>query len=414
MSNGKDAPLTLADIRGCMKNYENNLVYQQDHMFIQVTSQPTWMRAMLTKSIIDCMTQKSGVLLDSEATNFMGKKLKAESHKVAAKFKAVYSEVKIDGAIEEEETQVRIALGRCAYVSSLDDSQKWGDLNQISDRYNNALAGIISLSPDGERLARKIKSSLIESFGLKIGRQCLPYSYTKNDDQERRLPSVLEAIDGVKLLTAAIITALNYQNNSLERRENDKEVDALTRRIQKYLLPEERTPSSEPAGGSSYQEPSASSEKDAFRASFERMISKLVDDAAADISKDIDDIVSLGRRAQFTEALYYAKKILGNCEDLVFKGDFSIDVHLSLMRALFSVLTKLSMLGIDISKEKHHSYWTRYDSAARSAPIETNSSENEKKQESAQFTQAVEQLQQDGLSQDSILSLHIKKRPEDK
>lgn len=246
MNSGKDSALTLNDIRNCMRNYCSSLVYQQDSLFYQATSQPKWMRAFLSHAIIGCMTQNSGEFENSEASNFIRKNIGAEYHNIDNKLRNLYEELIKDDcrAIAEEEAHLRIALSRCAYVLALNDSQIWGPSKQglkISDRYKDNLSGITSLSPEGEQLSNRIKSSLIASIGLKIGRQCLPYYYTSDDIKESNLPKILESIDGVRLLTATILIAINYQNNNLERRPNDKEVDALTKRIYQFLF-------SKPAG----------------------------------------------------------------------------------------------------------------------------------------------------------------------
>lgn len=85
MSSGEDSVLTLSDIRNCMRNYWPSLVYQQDALFYQATSQPKWMSAILSHAIIGCMTQNSGDFENSEASNFIRKNIGARSHNVDAK-----------------------------------------------------------------------------------------------------------------------------------------------------------------------------------------------------------------------------------------------------------------------------------------------------------------------------------------
>lgn len=440
MSSSEESVLTLSDIRSCMRNYWPSLVYQQDSLFYQATSQPKWMSAILSHDIIGCMTQNSGDFENSEASNFIRKNVGARSHNIDAKLRYIYEELIKDDyrAIAEEETHLHIALSRCAYISALNDSQKWGSSKQgvkISDRYRDYLSGITSLSPEGEQLSKKIRSSLIASVGLKIGRQCLPYDYTSDDTKESNLPEILGSIDSVKLLTAAIIIALNYQNNSLERRENDETVDALTKRIHKFLLSDStgihEYSSAIPETRFTFQsKPMCDDDDDllmeiaalahdaelkAIRASIKRLVSKLVDNANSDITNELKDVKYCCRRAQFADNLRFAIKQLGHCERLTADTNkFSDDVHLSILLALIPLEIELILQEIDALKEQLSSCRTRYDRESLSTLIEIKNRElNEKHQESKQYLHELERLQREGLSKDSVLSLHIPKRQED-
>lgn len=440
MISDEDSVLTLSDIRSCMRNYWPSLVYQQDSLFYQATSQPKWMSAILSHAIIGCMTQNSGDFENSEASNFIRKNIGARSHNIDAKLRYLYEELIKDDyrAIAEEEAHLHIALSRCAYISTLNDSQIWSSSKQrakISDRYKDYLSGITSLSPEGEQLSNSIRSALISSIGLKIGRQCLPYDYTSSDIKESNLPEVLGSIDSVKLLTAAIIIALNYQNNSSERRTNDKTVDALTKRIHQFLL-------SDPAGiskGSSaipdtgltrQSKPIFEDDDDllieiadlahdaelkAIRTSIKQLVSKLVDNANSDVTNELKEVIYCCRRAQFTDNLRFAIKQLGHCERLTAdRSKFSVDVHLSILLALIPLEIELILQEIDALKEQLSSCRTRYDRESLSTLIEIKNRElNEKHQESKQYLHELERLQREGLSKDSVLSLHIPKRQED-
>lgn len=440
MSSGEDSVLTLSDIRSCMRNYWPSLVYQQDSLFYQATSQPKWMSAILSRAIIGCMTQNSGDFENSEASNFIRKKIGARSHNIDAKLRYLYEELIKDDyrAIAEEEAHLHIALSRCAYISALNDSQIWGSSKQgvkINDRYKDYLSGITSLSPEGEQLANSIRSSLISSIGLKIVRQCLPYDYTSNDIKESNLPEVLESIDSVKLLTAAIIIALNFQNNSSERRTNDSTVDALTKRIHQFLLSD---PTGIPKGSSAIPDtgfarqskPTFEDDDDllieiaalahdaelkAIRASIKQLVAKLVDNANSDITNELKDVIYCCRRAQFADNLRFAIKQLGHCERLTAdRSKFSDDVHLSILLALIPLEIELILQEIDALKEQLSSCRTRYDRESLSTLIEIKNRElNEKHQESKQYLHELERLQREGLSKDSVLSLHIPKRQED-
>lgn len=69
---------------------------------------------------------------------------------------------------------------------------------------------------------------------------------------------------------------------------------------------------------------------------------------------------------------------------------------------------------IDALKEQLSSCRTRYDRESLSTLIEIKNRElNEKHQESKQYLHELERLQREGLSKDSVLSLHIPKRQED-
>lgn len=440
MSSGEDSVLTLSDIRNCMRNYWPSLVYQQDALFYQATSQPKWMSAILSHAIIGCMTQNSGDFENSEASNFIRKNIGARSHNVDAKLRYLYEELIKDDyrAIAEEEAHLHIALSRCAFIAALNDSQIWGSSKQgvkISDRYKDYLSGITTLSPEGEQLSNSIKSSLISSIGLKIGRQCLPYDYTSDDVKESNLPEVLGSINSVRLLTAAIIIALNYQNNSSERRINDKTVDALTKRIHQFLLPDltgiSKGSSAIPDTGFARESKSAFEDDDdllieiaalahdaelkAIRASIKRLVSKLVDNANSDITTELKDVIFCCRRAQFADNLRFAIKQLGHCERLTAdRSKFSDDIHLSILLALIPLEIELILQEIDALKEQLSSCRTRYDRESLSTLIEIKNRElNEKHQESKQYLHELERLQREGLSKDSVLSLHIPKRQED-
>lgn len=440
MSSGEDSVLTLSDIRNCMRNYWPSLVYQQDSLFYQATSQPKWMSALLSRAIIGCMTQNSGDFENSEASNFIRKNIGAKSHNIDAKLRYLYEELIKDDcrAIAEEEAHLHIALSRCAYISSLNDSQIWGSSKQgvkISDRYKESLSSITSLSPEGEQLSKKIRSSLIASIGLKIGRQCLPYDYTSDDIKESNLSEVLGSIDSVKLLTAAIIIALNCQNNSSERRNDDKTVDALTKRIHEFLLadppcfPEDSA--TIPETVFVFQSKSNSDDEDdlliemaalahdaelkAIRASVKRLVYKLVDNADSDITNELKDVIYCCRRAQFADNLRFAIKQLGHCERLTAdRNKFSDDIHLSILLALIPLEIELILQEIDALKEQLSSCRTRYDRESLSTLIDIKNRElNEKHQESKQYLHELERLQREGLSKDSVLSLHIPKWQED-
>ena len=440
MSSGEDSVLTLGDIRNCMRNYWPSLVYQQDSLFYQATSQPKWMSAILSHAIIGCMTQNSGDFENSEASNFIRKNIGARSHNIDAKLRYLYEELIKDDyrAIAEEETHLHIALSRCAYISALNDSQIWGSSKQrvkISDRYKDYLSSITSLSPEGEQLSNSIRSSLISSIGLKIGRQCLPYDYTSDDIKESNLPEVLGSIDSVKLLTATIIIALNYQNNSSERRTDDKTVDALTKRIHQFLLSD---PTGIPKGSSAipdtgfarHSKPVFEDDDDlllefaarahdaelkAIRASIKRLVSKLIDNANSDITNELEDVNYCCRQATFSDNLKFAIKQLGHCERITAdRNKYSDVVHLNILLALIRLQIKLIVQEIDDLKEQLSSCRTRYDRESLSTLIEIKNRElNEKHQESKQYMHELERLQREGLSKDSVLSLHIPKRQED-
>ena len=439
MSSGEDSVLTLNDIRSCLRNYWSSLVYQQDSLFYQATSQPKWMSAILSRAIIGCMTQNSGDFENSEASNFIRKNIGSKSHNIDAKLRYLYEELIKDDyqAIAEEEAHLNIALSRCAYISALNDSQIWKSSKQgvkISDRYKDFLSGITSLSSEGEQLSKKIRSSLIASLGLKIGRQCLPYVYTSDDIKENNLPEILGSIDSVRLLTAAIIIALNYQNNSSERRSNDKTVDALTKRIHQFLLADSmgipRESSVIQDIGFAHQSKTVFEDDDllieiaalahdaelkAIRASIKRLVSKLIDNAYSDITNELKDVIYCCRRAQFADNLRFAIKQLGHCERLTVDRDqFSDDVHLSILLALIPLEIELILQEIDDIKEQLSSCRNRYDREFLSTLIEIKNRElNEKNQESKQYLHELERLQREGLSKDSVLSLHIPKRQED-
>ena len=440
MSSGEDSVLTLNDIRSCMRNYWSGLVYQQDSLFYQATSQPKWMSAILSHSIIGCMTQNSGDFENSEASNFIRKNIGAKSHNIDAKFRYLYEELIKDDcrAIAEEEAHLNIALSRCAYILALNDSQVWGSSKKgakISDRYKDYLSGIKSLSPEGEQLSNTIRSSLIASLGLKIGRQCLPYDYTSDDIKERNLPEILGSIDSVRLLTAAIVIALNYQNNTSGRRSNDETVDALTKRIHQFLLSDSTSIPRKASvilnsECSLHSKPVLEDDDDllieiaalahdaelkAIRASIKRLVSKLVDNANSDITDELKDVIYCCRRAQFADNLRFAIKQLGHCERLTAdRNKFSDDVHLSILLALIPLEIELILQEIDALKEQLSSCRTRYDRESLSTIIEIKNRElNEKNQESKQYLHELERLQREGLSKDSVLSLHIPKRLED-
>ena len=237
MSSSEDSVLTLSDIRSCMKNYRSCLVYQENSRFCNATSQPTWIKAFLSRAIICCIAQYSGNLENSEVSNFIRKNIGATSHNIDEKIQYLYEELIKDDcqSIEEEEKHLCIALSRCAYLYFLDDYKKKKSTTMELKIFKK-LSEITFLTPEGKKLSDKIKSSLIASIGLKIGRQCLPCKYTFDKEKESNLSEVLASIDSVKLLTAAIITALNYQNDNMERRTTDDKVDQLTKHIHSYLL----------------------------------------------------------------------------------------------------------------------------------------------------------------------------------
>lgn len=440
MCGNGDSVLTLNDIRSCMRNYWPSLVYQQDSLFYQATSQPKWLSAILSHAIIGCMTQNSGGFENSEASNFIRKNMGARSHNIDSKLRYLYEELIKDNyrAIAEEEMHLHIALSRCAYISTLKDSQIWGSTKQgakINDRYKDYLSGITSLSPEGEQLSNTIRSSLIASIGLKIGRQCLPYDYTSDDIKESNLPKILGKIDSAKLLTAAIIIALNYQNNYSERRTNDKTVDALTKRIHKYLLTDSTGNSGDPsdipeAGFTNHSKRGFEDDDDllmeiaalahdaelkAIRASIKLLVSKLVDDANSDITSELKEVIYCCRRAQFADNLRFAIKQLGHCERLTADmNQFNEDIHLSILLALIPLEIELIMQEIDALKEQLSSCKTRYNRESLNTLIEIKNRElNEKHQESKQYLHELELLQREGISKDSVLSLHIPKRQED-
>lgn len=436
MSSSENPALTLSDIRACMRRYCRGLVYQQDSLFYQATSQPKWMSAILSRAIIGCMTQNSGAFENSEASNFIRKNIGVPSHNIDAKLRYLYDELIKDDyrAIAEEEAHLHIALSRCAYILSLNDSQMWGSTKsgaKISDRYKDNLSNITTLSPEGAQLSIDIKNSLIASIGLKIGRQCLPYDYTSDDVKEGKLSEILGAIDSVKLLTAAIIIALNYQNNSLERRNNDKTVDALTKRIHEFLL---ANPTERPHGrksavsetGFAFQSKSASEDEDdllmkfaaqaheaelnAIRASIKDLEIKLVSDTNPDITNELDYVNYCCRRAKYADNLRIAIALLGNCERVTAdKNRFSEDIHLSILLALVPLEIRLIMQEIDALNERLISCKTRYDRKSLITLIDVKiKCLNEKHQELKQYLHELECLQQEGLSKDSVLSLYIR------
>ncbi len=442
MSSDEDSVLTLKDICNCMKKYWPNLVFLQDSQFYQVSSYPKWIKAILSHAIISFMPRNSGELDSSEVSNFINKNIGAPSHNIDAKFNNIYKELTKEDcrAIEEEEMHLHIVLSRCAYILALDDSKKWGSISkhkgrQLSDRYKTVLSGIKTFSPEGKALSNEIRSSLIASIGLKIGRQCLPYYYTSDDIKESQLPEILKEIDSVRLLTAAIIIALNYQNNSSERRINDETVDSLTMRIHSYLLPDStsRTRSSSVSIDTEFAHQSKQVIEDdellikaaalahdielqEIRTDIKRLVSKLIGNAYSDITNELRDVIYCCRRAQFVDNLRFAIKQLGHCESLTSdRNKFSDDVHLSILLALIPLEIELILQEIDALKEQFLSCRNRYDRESLSTLIESKYIKlDEKNKESKQYLHELERLQQEGLPKDSVLSLHIPKRQENK
>lgn len=153
----------------------------------------------------------------------------------------------------------------------------------------------------------------------------------------------------------------------------------------------------------------------AIRASIKRLVSKLVDNADSDITNELKDVIYCCRRAQFADNLRFAIKQLGHCERLTAdRNKFSDDVHLSILLALIPLEIELILQEIDALKEQLSSCRTRYDRESLSTLIEIKNRElNEKHQESKQYLHELERLQREGLSKDSVLSLHIPKRQED-
>lgn len=439
MSSGEDSALTLDDIRSCMRKYWRSLVFLQNSQFYQATSQPKWMKAILSHTIVGIMARNSGELDDSEASNFIRKNIGAKSHKIDAKLRYLYEELIKDDyrAIAEEEAHLHIVLSRCAYISTLSDSQIWGSTKQgkrISDKYKENLSGIKALSSEGEVLSKEIRSSLIASIGVKIGRQCLPYNYTSDDMKESNLPEILGTIDSVRLLTAAILIALNYQNNSLERRMNDETVDTLTKRIHKYLLSD----ASDIARGSSanicdeiahQSEPVLEDDDDLLiktaalardvelkeiRTSIKRLVSKLIGNSNSDITNELKDVIYCCRRAH-VDNLRFAIENLGYCVRLIDDSNkFSDDVHLSIILALIPLEIELIQQEIDALEELLRSCKIKFERERLCTKIESKYIKlDEKNKELKQYLHELERLQQEGLSKESVLSLHIPKRQDD-
>lgn len=442
MSSDENSVLTLKDICNCMKKYWPNLVFLQDSQFYQVSSQPKWMKAILSHAIISIMPRNTGELDDSEVSNFMKKNIKATSHTIDAKLKNIYKELTKEDcrAIEEEEAHLHIVLSRCAYILSLDDSKKWGSMSkdkgrQLSDRYKTVLSGIKTLSPEGKALSNEIRSSLIASIGLKIGRQCLPYDYTSDAIKESQLPKILAAIDSVRLLTAVILIALNYQNDSSERRMNDATVDTLTKRIHEYLLSDaagvardplankgdEFTHQSEPVfeDDNDFKEIAAFAhdvERKEIRSSIKRLVSKLINNSSSIITNELEDVIYCCRRSKFIDNLRFAIGKLGHCERLTAdRNKFSEDVHLSILLALIPLEIELILQEVDALEEQLRSCRNKLEREKLNTRIESKYIElDEKNKELKPYMQELERLQQEGLPKDSVLSLHIPKRQDNK
>ncbi len=239
--------LTLIDIFNSSSVF-NSFVYRLDTHFWQATTHPGRLRALLTDSIIRCIAGKNGDIDNSKAGSLIKKELGTSSHSVEKISNIIYEELESADfrAISEEEGFIRIALSQCAYILGIKDSQKWvssshnrrGGIRisgiRIKDLYENELSGIEDLSPDGEKLAEQIKASMLERIGVPLIKQCHLLDEA-TDGKALDAKKLLQSINPVHLLTAAIILAINYQNMG-EEGINVSNLDPLSKHIRQYLL----------------------------------------------------------------------------------------------------------------------------------------------------------------------------------
>ena len=445
MESYEKSVLTLNDIRSCMNEQKKNLVYMEDSQFYQALSQPKWMKAILSKGISDCITQNDGEFESSEVTNFLKKDLNATSHPINTKLSLLYNRLISDGisSIEEEENHLRIVLSRCAYIKDLEDSKKWGTSTgrrQISERYQKDLSQISSLSAEGAELSRLFSNSLINLASPMIGSQCLPYNYTSDDDQVQNLPEILRRIDGVKLLTAAIIISLNYKNNYTSYRDNDKHIDQLTKTIFQYLLPElddsplSVTPqdpddcntqcfnqamrvqsSNEDDIMIELQDMAHEREIKQVRDIIKELVTKLIRDPNADIELEIERVRACCRRIHFPDSLRNTFEKISYCE-LVIAGSekYSEDVHLQVLLLLCTLHIRIIEEEIDAIKEEHQSNRKSFVRRSLMTLIENKyRSINEINEEYKEYSARLEQLKNDELLKDPGLSRYLQKPKEE-
>lgn len=223
--------LVLSEVRECLNAIEKYLIYLNSTDFYQVTSDSKWMRALLSQNIIDIISKKDGELDNSEVSNFMKLNVRAGSHKINNKLHALYKEFSRNNfkAVQDEECHIKIVLSRGAYLKGLGtvpktEKTKYG--SKLCKSYIEPLGKIVGVTDEGELLADEIKTHLIEELGNSINEFCL---HNKDDGYPLQ-----KKIDSFKLLTAIIVTSLNYK--TVEKDEDEGGLyDSLSLYIKEYL-----------------------------------------------------------------------------------------------------------------------------------------------------------------------------------
>lgn len=231
-NNNQSEELNLSRVYNCISVLKKNFVYSSNTNFYQVTSQPNWIMALLSQRLLEWIVQYSGNIDSSEASNFMNKKINAHSHNIDKKLENLYEEFTRNDfqAIYDEENHIKIALSRGALVRKEGKGGKFDNGKAVS-ALKSLIATIDGATEDGAILADEIKQRLIKMLCVSITKQCLLQEAEKASDK------LLEAIDAFKLLTAVIITSLNYKNtaNNLIY-ENADDIDEVSLFIKRYLI----------------------------------------------------------------------------------------------------------------------------------------------------------------------------------
>ena len=238
MGKSEITPLTLIEIFNSSSEF-NNCVYRYDSQFLQAKSNPGRLRAILSPGLIQCIVGKTGEIDITKAGLLVKKELGTQSHSVKNISNLLYDELIKSNccAVHEEENYIQIALSRCAYILELEDPRKWTHAKsglQVNERYRNALLDIKKITDSGGKIAEKVKIGMLDDIGLRLIRQC-----HLNDNRQSDPKDLLISINAVRLLTAAIITSINYQN-ICEEGIKVEDLDPLTQYIRKYLLMEEK------------------------------------------------------------------------------------------------------------------------------------------------------------------------------
>lgn len=140
-------------------------------------------------------------------------------------------------------------------------------------------------------------------------------------------------------------------------------------------------------------------ERKEIRTSIKRLVSKLIDNANADITNELKNIIYCCQHAQFIDNLRFAIEKLRQCEHVITdKNKFSNSVHLSVLLALTTLEIELSLKEIDALEEQLRSCRNRFAREGLSTRIEFKKLElNERRKELQLYLDELEGLQQNGM-----------------